>query len=247
LQATVTKLQAPAARQSQFWRTFPRLEKWKKAVGQTIEEFGRLDTVFANAGINGVWAPIEELAPEEWDETIKINLRGTFLTVKYAIPHLKKQGGSIIITSSVNGTRNFSNPGCDRLLVDESRASRLYENGGARTRQTSNPRQRHLSGRDLKRKSTTTRKNATSKKPPSRSNIPKAKSRSPTATRAAPNKSRNSFYSSPPTHHRTFPARKSGLTARSRFCRVRKADRKLGELNALKQSALSIFETNAQS
>ena len=31
---------------------------------------GRLDIVVANAGINGVWAPIEELAPEEWDRTI---------------------------------------------------------------------------------------------------------------------------------------------------------------------------------
>jgi len=36
---------------------------------------------------------------------------GTFLTVKYAIPHLKARGGSIIVTSSVNGTRIFSNTG----------------------------------------------------------------------------------------------------------------------------------------
>ncbi len=75
------------------------------------DQFGRIDIVFANAGINGVWAPIEELAPEEWDKTIDTNLRGTFLTVKYAIPYLKKNGGSVIITSSVNGTRIFSNTG----------------------------------------------------------------------------------------------------------------------------------------
>ena len=86
-------------------------EEMQKAVGQTIAEFGRLDVVFANAGINGVWAPLEELEPEEWDKTINVNLRGTFLTVKYAIPHLKKQGGSVIVTSSVNGTRIFSNTG----------------------------------------------------------------------------------------------------------------------------------------
>jgi NAD(P)-dependent dehydrogenase (short-subunit alcohol dehydrogenase family) len=83
----------------------------RKALEQTISEFGRLDVVFANAGINGVWAPLEELEPEEWDKTISVNLRGTFLTVKYAIPHLKKQGGSVIVTSSVNGTRIFSNTG----------------------------------------------------------------------------------------------------------------------------------------
>lgn len=67
--------------------------------------------VFANAGINGVWAPLEELEPEEWDKTLGVNLKGTFLTVKYAVSYLKKQGGSMIVTSSVNGTRIFSNTG----------------------------------------------------------------------------------------------------------------------------------------
>lgn len=83
----------------------------QQAYQKVIEQWGRLDIVFANAGINGVWAPIEELAPEEWDKTININLTGTFLTVKYAVPYLKKQGGSVIITSSINGTRVFSNTG----------------------------------------------------------------------------------------------------------------------------------------
>ena len=81
------------------------------AVKKLTDEFGRLDIVFADAGINGVWAPIDEITPEEWERTISINLTGTFLTVKYAVPHLKKQGGSIVITSSVNGTRMFSNTG----------------------------------------------------------------------------------------------------------------------------------------
>lgn len=83
-----------------------------QAAVTTIErQWGRLDIVFANAGINGVWAPIEELAPEEWDKTIRINLTGTFLTIKYAVPLLKRQGGSVIVTASVNGTRIFSNTG----------------------------------------------------------------------------------------------------------------------------------------
>jgi NAD(P)-dependent dehydrogenase (short-subunit alcohol dehydrogenase family) len=86
-------------------------EAMEKAIAEIGETWHRIDIVFANAGINGVWAPLEELTPEEWDETITINLRGTFLTVKYAVPYLKKQGGSIIITSSVNGTRTFSNTG----------------------------------------------------------------------------------------------------------------------------------------
>ena len=65
-----------------------------------------------NAGINGVLAPIEDITPEEWDQTQNINVRGTFLTVKYAIPHLRAVGGgSIVVVSSVNGNRIFSNFG----------------------------------------------------------------------------------------------------------------------------------------
>ena len=83
----------------------------EQAYRQVEKEWGRLDIVFANAGINGVWAPIEELTPEEWNRTIGINLSGTFYTIKYAAPLLKRQGGSVIVTASVNGTRIFSNTG----------------------------------------------------------------------------------------------------------------------------------------
>jgi NAD(P)-dependent dehydrogenase (short-subunit alcohol dehydrogenase family) len=83
-----------------------------KGVYETLEQrFGRLDILFANAGINGTWAPLDELSLEDWQQTIAINLTGTFLTVKYALPLLKRQGGSIVVTSSVNGTRMFSNTG----------------------------------------------------------------------------------------------------------------------------------------
>jgi NAD(P)-dependent dehydrogenase (short-subunit alcohol dehydrogenase family) len=85
--------------------------KMQKAIESLAEKWGRIDIVFANAGINGVWAPIEELEPDEWDKTLEVNLKGTFLTVKYATPYLKKRGGSVIVTSSVNGTRVFSNTG----------------------------------------------------------------------------------------------------------------------------------------
>jgi NAD(P)-dependent dehydrogenase (short-subunit alcohol dehydrogenase family) len=80
-------------------------------VGRVEREYGRLDVVLANAGINGVWAPLEELAVEDWRQTIDVNLTGTFITVKHATPLLKRQGGSVIITSSINGTRTFSNTG----------------------------------------------------------------------------------------------------------------------------------------
>jgi NAD(P)-dependent dehydrogenase (short-subunit alcohol dehydrogenase family) len=92
----------------------------RRATDETAAAWGRLDVVFANAGINGVWAPLEELAPEEWDRTLATNLRGTFLTVKYAVPHLKKQGGAIVVTSSINGTRVFSNTGASAYATSKA-------------------------------------------------------------------------------------------------------------------------------
>lgn len=79
----------------------------QQAIEAAVKQWGRIDIVFANAGINGVVAPIEDMKPEDWDKTLTTNLTGTFHTVKFAIPHMKKQGGSIIITSSINGSRIY--------------------------------------------------------------------------------------------------------------------------------------------
>ncbi|NJM08300.1 SDR family oxidoreductase [Candidatus Gracilibacteria bacterium] len=81
------------------------------AVRILTERYGQLDIVFANAGINGVWAPLDELTPGEWEQTVSINLNGTYFTIRAALPHLKQRGGAVVITSSVNGTRMFSNTG----------------------------------------------------------------------------------------------------------------------------------------
>ena len=89
-----------------------RPEHVEKLVADTVARWGRLDMVVPNAGINGVFAPIEEITMEEWNQTQSINLGGTFLTVKYAIPHLRQTGGgSIVIVSSINGNRVYSNFG----------------------------------------------------------------------------------------------------------------------------------------
>ncbi len=82
----------------------------RKLFARIKRRYGRLDIVVANAGINGVWAPIDELKPKEWDDTIRINLRGTYLTLHHAVPLMTK-GGSIVIVSSINGTRTFTSAG----------------------------------------------------------------------------------------------------------------------------------------
>ena len=83
----------------------------RAAVECLAGEHGRIDIVFANAGINGVWAPVDEIEPDEWDRTLGINLKGAFLTIKHTVPWLRRQGGSITITSSGHGTRIYTIPG----------------------------------------------------------------------------------------------------------------------------------------
>ena len=88
-----------------------KADQVKEAVEKTVGRFGGLDIVVANAGINGVWAPIDDLKPDEWDQTMAVNLRGTYLTLHLTVPYLKMNGGSIIVVSSINGTRTFTTPG----------------------------------------------------------------------------------------------------------------------------------------
>jgi NAD(P)-dependent dehydrogenase (short-subunit alcohol dehydrogenase family) len=95
-------------------------ERMQVAVNEAAAQWGRLDYVMANAGFNGVWASLEDLEPHEWERTLAVNLTGTFLTVKYAVPHLKRQGGAIVVVSSVNGTRIFGNTGATAYSVSKA-------------------------------------------------------------------------------------------------------------------------------
>ncbi len=93
----------------------------ERAYAETDARFGRLDVVFAHAGVNGMWAPLEELTPEEWNKTIQINLTGTFFTLRPAIPRLRKAGGgAIVVTASVNGTRLFLNAGASAYSASKA-------------------------------------------------------------------------------------------------------------------------------
>ena len=119
-QSTIDQIQQDSSNGMVTIADVAQPEQVQRSFQQIIAAFGRIDIVVANAGINGVWAPIEDLSPEEWDKTLDTNLKGTFLTTKYAVPYLKKQGGSIVITASVNGTRIFSNTGATAYATSKA-------------------------------------------------------------------------------------------------------------------------------
>ena len=95
-------------------------DEMAKAYRAIEDAFGRLDLVVANAGINGLWAPVDEISEVDWQKVFDVNLKGTFLTVKLALPLLKKQGGAVVIVSSVNGTRIFSNAGASAYATTKA-------------------------------------------------------------------------------------------------------------------------------
>lgn len=72
-------------------------------IKKAIREFGRIDIFFLNAGIEGVVKPLSEYPEDIYDKVMAVNAKSVWLGMKYAFPHMKKHGGSIIINSSVAG------------------------------------------------------------------------------------------------------------------------------------------------
>jgi 3-oxoacyl-[acyl-carrier protein] reductase len=76
-------------------------------VGETVADFDRIDHLINNAGI-GLFKPVHEFSVKEWDRLIDTNLRGTFLTTKFTLPHMiKKNSGTIVNVSSIAGKHAF--------------------------------------------------------------------------------------------------------------------------------------------
>jgi len=76
-------------------------EDVKAAIEQTVQQFGTLDILINNAGIE-VPGPMVEMTSRDWDRQLNVNLKGVFLFSKFAIPHLRTHGGAIVNISSVH-------------------------------------------------------------------------------------------------------------------------------------------------
>jgi NAD(P)-dependent dehydrogenase (short-subunit alcohol dehydrogenase family) len=77
-------------------------------IARTVQEFGRLDFAFNNAGIEGESNSTAECSEENWDRVMDINLKGVWLCMKYEIEQMLKQdGGAIVNCSSIAGLTGF--------------------------------------------------------------------------------------------------------------------------------------------
>ncbi|NGN41148.1 SDR family oxidoreductase [Mesorhizobium sp. CGMCC 1.15528] len=94
----------PAARVETVLADVSNAAGTRRYVGNAVKRFGPIDVLFSNAGNFGVVAPIETYPEDVFDAVQAVHVRGAFLAAKYAVPKMR-DGGSIIITSSVAGMR----------------------------------------------------------------------------------------------------------------------------------------------
>jgi len=79
-----------------------------EVVAQVMRDFRRIDCVINNAGV-GVFKPAEEIESEDWDKVMDVNVKGSFLLTKAALPHMKAVGaGHIIGIASDVSKRTFA-------------------------------------------------------------------------------------------------------------------------------------------
>ena len=82
-------------------------------INKTVEKFGRLDILVNNAGIFPKIKLLHEISDSEWRDVLDVNLNGPFYATKYSIPHLQKNGGSIINIASSAGLKAYENFNAD--------------------------------------------------------------------------------------------------------------------------------------
>jgi NAD(P)-dependent dehydrogenase (short-subunit alcohol dehydrogenase family) len=80
-----------------------KTEDVKRAIGLTLEKYGRIDVIHNNAGIAHPSKALHETSEAEWDDLMNVNLKSIFLTTRYGIAALKESKGCIVNTSSLVG------------------------------------------------------------------------------------------------------------------------------------------------
>lgn len=93
-----------------FQADVSKSDEVKAYTQKAIQEFGKIDILFLNAGVEGVVKPLTEYPEDVYDKVLAVNVKGIWLGMKHAFPHMKENGGgSVIITSSVAGLQGTPN------------------------------------------------------------------------------------------------------------------------------------------
>ena len=118
------------------------------ALAQRVEaEVGPLDAVVSNSGITGPTAELWKVAPEDWEETIRVNLTGTFLLCRALLPAMVARGsGSVVVIGSASGKRPLY--GRTPYAASKLGARRLGPDARARARASRRARQPDFTRRD---------------------------------------------------------------------------------------------------
>jgi NAD(P)-dependent dehydrogenase (short-subunit alcohol dehydrogenase family) len=109
LTSLVTEIEARGGNATAIKTDVSAARDVEQMVAHAIETFGRLDYAVNNAGIEGHWAGITDLAEDEWDRVLNINLKGTFFCMKYEARAMLDggHGGAIVNIGSVNSFLGF--------------------------------------------------------------------------------------------------------------------------------------------
>jgi NAD(P)-dependent dehydrogenase (short-subunit alcohol dehydrogenase family) len=83
-------------------------ENTRRYVADAVDRWGKIDTLFINAGVSGDCKPVVDYPEQSFDDVMAVNVKAVFLACKYGIPQMN-DGGSIIITSSIMGVRGVGN------------------------------------------------------------------------------------------------------------------------------------------
>jgi NAD(P)-dependent dehydrogenase (short-subunit alcohol dehydrogenase family) len=110
LTSLVTGIEARGGRATAIRTDVSRAADVERMVGHAMDRFGRLDFAVNNAGVEGEFAGIAELAEEDWDRVMDINVKGVYLCMKYESRAMVDggRGGAIVNIGSVNSFLGFA-------------------------------------------------------------------------------------------------------------------------------------------
>ena len=126
-QATCQAIEAENGKAIAIEADVTRPEHVERAVADALAQFGRIDILINNVGIVGARGTAVEVDPDDWDQTMQVNVKSMMLTAKYCVPHMAEAGGGAIVNIAslaglAGGNKNLAYPTSKGAVVNMTRA-----------------------------------------------------------------------------------------------------------------------------